>query len=270
MRGAHGARRFCVFHPAGASPRGAVLYIHPFAEEMNKTRRMAALQSRALAAARHAVLQVDLLGCGDSDGDFGDATWERWIADVVEACGWLRAQAGDAPLWLWGLRAGCLLAAEAATRIDDADGPGFVFWQPPASGRQQLQQFLRLKAAARMQGGGAGRVMDELRGMLARSEPVEVAGYTVSAALAHGFEASTLRAPRRPTRVEWFTVSAHAGAYAGDAAACPPEALRWRQAGHAVRWHAVQGPAFWQTVEIEEAPALLDATVAALAEAQPA
>ncbi|MCK7493610.1 MAG: alpha/beta hydrolase [Comamonadaceae bacterium] len=76
---------------------------------MNKSRRMAALQSRALAAAGFAVLRVDLLGCGDSAGDFGDATWPRWVDDVVAAARWLRRQhpdAADAPLWLWGLRAG--------------------------------------------------------------------------------------------------------------------------------------------------------------------
>ena len=67
-----------------------MVYIHPFAEEMNKARRMAALQSRALAAAGFDVLQIDLLGCGDSSGDFGDATWNDWVNDVVHGCRWLR------------------------------------------------------------------------------------------------------------------------------------------------------------------------------------
>jgi uncharacterized protein len=49
-----GGQRFCLWHPAqglaaGQAPRGLILYIHPFAEEMNKARRMAALQSRAFA-----------------------------------------------------------------------------------------------------------------------------------------------------------------------------------------------------------------------------
>jgi hypothetical protein len=36
-------QRFAIFHPAATpKPRGAVLYAHPFAEEMNKSRRMAA------------------------------------------------------------------------------------------------------------------------------------------------------------------------------------------------------------------------------------
>ena len=109
-------QRFCIYHPPQTSvERGAVLYLHPFAEEMNKSRRMASLQSRALAEAGYGVLQIDLLGCGDSSGDFSDATWEAWRGDVVHAVAWLR-QRTSAPLTLWGLRVGCLLAVECCGR----------------------------------------------------------------------------------------------------------------------------------------------------------
>ena len=255
-------QRFCLFHRwAGAEARGVVLYVHPFAEEMNKTRRMAALQARALAAAGFGVLQIDLLGCGDSSGDFGDAAWEDWTLDVVEGAGWLRRQS-PAPLWLWGLRAGCLLAAEAAGRLDQACN--FLFWQAVPNGQQPLQQFLRLKGAAEMQSGNAKRVMDDLRRSLAQGGGVEIAGYSVSAALAGGLEASALRPPAHAGRLEWFEISARAD---GDlSAAGAKETARWQQASFAVRRHRVQGPAFWQTSEIEEAPHLLAATVAALSE----
>src|ERR1700750_2791898 len=85
-----GGQRLCVLHgPQGDAVLGAMVYVHPFAEEMNKSRRMAALQARAFARAGHAVLQIDLLGCGDSSGDSGDATWEAWVDDVVRACAWI-------------------------------------------------------------------------------------------------------------------------------------------------------------------------------------
>src|SRR5687767_10614876 len=58
----HGGRRFCLFHTPQGAVRALVFYIHPFAEEMNKSRRMAALQARSLAEAGFAVLQLDLLG----------------------------------------------------------------------------------------------------------------------------------------------------------------------------------------------------------------
>src|SRR6476646_41057 len=109
-----GGQRLGILHrPATDRVRGAIVHVHAFAEEMNKARRMAALQARAFANAGYAVLQCDLLGCGDSSGDFGDATWDAWVDDVLLACRWLTERT-RAPLWLWGLRAGCLLAGEAA------------------------------------------------------------------------------------------------------------------------------------------------------------
>ena len=141
-------QRFCLFHPAqletGAALRGQVLYVHPFAEEMNKSRRMAALQSRALARAGFDVLQIDLLGCGDISGDFGDATWADWVNDVVTGYHWLRARcvargepALRQPLWLWGQRAGCLVATQAARALPEPCN--FLFWAPPPSGKPLLR-----------------------------------------------------------------------------------------------------------------------------------
>lgn len=253
-------QRFAIFHPAqGGTTRGLVAYVHPFAEEMNKSRRMAALQAKALAAQGYAVLQLDLLGCGDSSGDFGDASWQAWVDDVMLACQWLRRQ-GDAPLWLWGLRAGCLLAAQAATQLDERCN--FLFWAPTPAGKPLLQQFLRLKAAGDLASGNAKAVMDGLRAQLAAGTPVDIAGYRLSAALASGLEQATLAAPAAAGRLEWLDLSTQADASLSPATAKPLQA--WQAAGFAVRSRVVMGPAFWQTSEIEEAPALLTATLAAL------
>ncbi len=273
VEGEPGGQRFCIFHPAqGGSLRGVVLYIHPFAEEMNKSRRMAALQSRALAQAGFAVLQIDLRGCGDSSGDFGDASWQDWVDDVVRGCGWLYEHVpsadNDQPgasRWLWGLRAGCLLVAEAATQLPD--DWNFLFWQAPASGKPLLQQFLRLKVAGDLMGGGGKGVMEGLRRQLADGAPVEVAGYKLAAPLAQGLErvalAPTAVRGLKPPRLEWFELSTRE-----DASLSPVStttANQWKQAGYDVREHIVNGPAFWQTTEIEDAPALVAATTAALA-----
>ncbi len=45
---------------------------------------------------------------------------------------------------------------------------------------------------------------------------------------------------------------------------------QWRAAGHQVFAAVVNGPSFWQTTEIEDAPALLDASLRALSESVPA
>jgi exosortase A-associated hydrolase 2 len=266
-------QRLCVYHPPQANAcRGMVLYLHPFAEEMNKARRMAALQARALAQAGYAVLQLDLLGCGDSSGDFGDASWQAWIDDAVLAAGWLRQQlratghAALPPLWLWGLRAGCLLAAATAARLEG--GCNFLFWQPASSGKALLQQFLRLKAAGSMLDGKASDILAGVRQQLAQGQSVEIAGYLLSAALSEGLEQATLAAPAAQAganRLEIFELSQREDAQLSPASATL--ATRWREQGFAVNGQVVSGPAFWQTTEIEDAPALLAATVTAMAPA---
>lgn len=265
-------QRFCIFHPANTStPLASVLYIHPFAEEMNKSRRMAALQARALAQAGYAALQIDLLGCGDSSGDFGDASWQDWVGDVVQGANWLRERS-DAPLWLWGLRAGCLLAAQAAEQFEAPCN--FIFWAPTVSGKMLLQQFLRLKAAADILDGNASGVTAALRERLARGNTVEVAGYALSPALAQGLENSNLAPPpciakaTPEAHVEWFDLSTRDGAVLSPVAT--KTSTLWREAGFQVHTHMVNGPSFWQTSEIEEAPDLITATatVAALATLQ--
>lgn len=259
-------RRFCLFHQpeARTDRRGAVVYLHPFAEEMNKSRRMAALQAKALALAGYAVLQIDLHGCGDSSGDFGDASWESWIEDVRLACIWLQ-QRCDADLWLWGLRTGCLLACAAAARIDQ---PGkLLLWQPVVSGKQFLQQFLRLKIAGEMLGGESKGLMDRLREQLAQGVSVEIAGYRLSSALAGGLERAELSPSAQSLQIEWIEISGKPDGGLSPLASARLE--KWQAVGLEARGTQVSGPAFWQTAEIAECPALLEASIQAMANRAP-
>ncbi len=257
-------QRFCLlYRPNGSvSARGAVVYVHPFAEEMNKARRMASLQARAMAAAGYYVLQIDLHGCGDSSGDFGDASWSSWIEDVVSACAWLREHT-DAELWLWGLRTGCLLATEAAKQLDYANR--LLLWQPVLSGKQFLQQFLRMKIAGEMLAGASKGLMDRMREDLAQGNAVEIGGYALAPGLAKGLELAELSLPETTTRVEWFEISGKTDGGVSPAAAMRLE--KWSSQGPAVRGSVVCGPSFWQTAEIEECPPLIDASLAAMVKA---
>jgi exosortase A-associated hydrolase 2 len=213
------------------------------------------------------VLQIDLQGCGDSAGDFGDASWLVWVDDVVQACQWLRVHArtlgaDTVPLWLWGLRAGCLLAVDAAKQVGEPCN--FLFWQAPATGEALLQQFLRLKLAGDLLEGQSKGAMRALRQQLTKGIPVEIAGYVLTPNLAAWMDQATLKpAPALPgQRIEWFELSTRE-----DASLSPVSAqavAQWSKAGYTVSSHMVQGPAFWQTAEIEDAPALIAATTVAL------
>lgn len=256
-------QRFCLYFAArNGKARGAVIYVHPFAEEMNKSRRMAAQQARAMAEAGFDVVQVDLFGCGDSSGDFADADWEAWLQDIQLAYRWLRARS-LAPLTLWGLRAGCLLAANAAVTLQER--ANFIFWQPTVSGKQHLQQFLRLKMAGELLAGQGKGVTEQLRQQLVAGHSVEIAGYSLSPALAKGLGGAELQPSAGCTdtgQVAWFELSTR------EEASLSPVSHKfielWRTAGWEVNAHMACGPSFWQTTEIEDAPSLIAATIASL------
>jgi len=257
-------RLFCLLHsPDKEAPvRGGVIYVHPFAEEMNKSRRMAALQARAMAEAGYAVLQVDLLGCGDSAGDFADATWDVWVENLVDAGSWLRNRTGT-QIWWWGLRVGGLLAAAAAGRIGQPCR--MLLWQPVLLGKHYLQQFLRLKVAGELLGGGAKGTMERVKEQLTSGMSVEIAGYLLSPALARGLDAAELVVPEVVQRLEMMEISANEAAEVSPAVRARLEKLR--AVGVDGRATAVVGPAFWQTTEIEECPGLIAASLRVLAEA---
>jgi exosortase A-associated hydrolase 2 len=245
---------------AGVARRGAVLSVHAFGEEMNKSRHMAALQADALAASGFEVLQLDLFGCGDSSGDFGDATWTAWLQDVEAGWQWLRERT-DATIWIWGHRTGCLLACECAARRGQP--ASLLLWQPVASGKAFLAQFLRTKIIGQALAEGESRSgVRELRESLTRGDALEVAGYRLSPDLALPLERSELMAPPAGSRVRWFEIVASASDEPSPAARQRAEA--WRHAGVEVALHAVAGPAFWQTQEITECPPLIEASIAAL------
>lgn len=267
---AHGAAaRFALYHAPAAACRGAWLYLHPWAEEMNKARRMAALQARALAADGWAVLQLDLHGCGDSAGDFGDASWESWQADVALGLDWLHATLGEQlpqAAGLWGLRLGALLALDYAAQPAGRAPSQLLLWQPVLQGASHLTQFLRLRVASQMLGDGAADGGTEaLRAALAGGTPLEVAGYTLAPAMAAALDRLDAGRLPPPCPVNWLEVAASEGR------PLSPVAQRvlqgWQAAGVDGRAQSVAGPQFWATQEIAEAPALLAATRAMLQEA---
>lgn len=255
-------RRFCLFHPPARDCRGAVLYVHPFAEEMNRARRMAALQSRALAARGYAVLQLDLYGCGDSDGDFGDARWAIWLDDLARAAAWLDARCGK-PLTVWGLRLGALLALDYTRGARPAPA-GMLLWQPVTKGSAYLTQFLRLKmAGALLDDAAAPAGTDALRQALRRGDTVDVVGYDLAPELAAALDAlDPMDAMAPPCPVHWFEALNAPGQPAPAAATRIGDT--WRARGVDLHVHALHAPPFWSTAETTVSEAWLNATTAAM------
>ncbi|MEG0881839.1 MAG: hydrolase 2, exosortase A system-associated [Janthinobacterium sp.] len=256
---ASGGQRYCLLHlpPPGRGARGGIVYVHPFAEELNKSRHVAAAQARAFASFGYSVLQIDLFGCGDSSGDFGEARWDIWHNDLHLACAWL-AQRVDGPLTLWGLRLGALLALDFASRAP-LPLARLLLWQPELDGRRVIDRFLRLRLASGMLAGGAPEAPGQARAALAQGDSVEVAGYLLAPELAHaidGVSASALQPSVPPVPVYWLD-------YQGPEQASsplPPLARQWRDQGAAVHVASFGDGPFWHSGELLACPQLLDAT----------
>lgn len=260
--------RFCLFHPPAQSvqPKGAVIYVHPFCEEMNCSRRMAALQARALAELGYGVLQMDLFGCGDSSGDFADARWHLWKSDLALASQWMATRV-PLPVMLWGLRLGALLALDYAR---DAEHPvsRVLLWHPVVNGEAFMSQFWRLKLAARMLSGEENSPQEKsIRESLAEGCHVEVAGYSVAPAMVDAIVKLRLGdLAMRSARTDWFDLAIKAETPLSPAMARTVDA--WKTAGADLRLHLLPGQAFWSSPEIDVSPVLLEATIRLLAEVQ--
>ena len=255
-----GGPLFCIYHRAAKRrhPPLGLIYVPPFAEEMNRARRMAALQARRLAKLGIDVLLLDLFGTGDSAGEFGDASWEIWREDLKAAMSWLATRT-DGQVGLWGLRLGALLAADVAAE-DPSRITRLVLWQPVLSGDRYLTQFLRLRLAASLDKSTNRETTKDLRARLSAGEALEVAGYQLTAALAREIGSRKLAAFLHDTAgppLLWLEVAAEAAA---TLTAASQDVVDTVGRVRPVLARSVLGEPFWTIQETTIAPGLLEAT----------
>ena len=252
---------FCIFHsPKGPKKNGSILYLHPFAEELNTTRRIVAYQARNLAELGYGVLQIDLHGCGDSSGNFEDATWATWIDTAQEAHEWLMKN-GSEPIWFWGMRGGALLANALLNQQygNQINPVNMLLWQPVINGQQMLKQYLRIKEAGEWMGKQKTNAIPAEK-IWAQGGNVEIAGYSISSALANGLANARMTPPECKTGgiLVWIEMSSHTKPSLNPVS--EKSLGLWREAGWKVQGHAVTGNTFWQNIGTADEPDLCSAT----------
>ena len=193
---------FAIWHRPEAPPRDTVLYLPPFAEEMNRSRRTIAMLGRAMAARGLGLFVLDLFGTGDSAGGFEQASWAGWLADADAAVRFIEAE-GHRVAGTMGLRTGALLAL-ATARARQLER--VVLCQPVESGRAYLTGLLRSRIAAAQAGDGPRVTIAGLREALAQGASIEIMGYPLSAVLCAELEAIDLAeaGAAYDGRVEWL------------------------------------------------------------------
>lgn len=236
-----------------------VLVVPPFAEEMNKCRRMVTEVALGLAGRGVATLVPDLYGTGDSEGDFADADWDTWCNSLARAVQWSAAQ-GHAVNGLLAIRLGAALAVGALAAGQLPSVRRTVLWHPVFDGARALGQFLRLRTAAGMMNGARESATD-LKVRLAQGETIEVAGYGLGGRLAADLEsvATPSILPATLGEIAWLDV-------VRDAAATLPPAMarlveQSRAAGSSLEWSGRVAEPFWSATEIVVNPEFVRTTV---------
>lgn len=256
LEGARG--RLFALHVSAPEPRGHVVYLPPFCEEMNRCRHLAAAQARRLAAAGLSCLVLDPFGTGDSEGELCDASWAGWRDDALAAVRWCRAQ-HDLPVTLWGLRLGGMLALDLASLLP-GEFERLLLWQPVTNGRTYLTQVLRARIAYLAGAGLPPETTGEIRERLAAGHTVEVAGYVLGDELAADIDRLAVDDLAGPSGlpIDWL----HQVARPTEA---PPPAVQkvvdlLATRGNTVSVSLFEAPQFWQLSERADAAGLLDAT----------
>ncbi len=245
-----------------ARARSAVLVVPPFAEEMNKCRRMISELADRLVDCGVAVVNVDVYGTGDSEGLFEDASWMGWQSDLGCAAKWA-AEQGLVVDSLLGIRLGCALALDSLGCLPVAPSR-LLFWQPALDGRRFLDQFLRLAVAAAMGKGAAGASVAGFRKQLASGHAINIAGYTLAPDLAAAIDRAGLawRCPSSGLQIDWLEVVRGEASGLSSATTAAIESVRSR--GATVWSSQVAGLPFWASTEVAIVHSLLDLTVARL------
>jgi len=251
---------YLLLQPVFVRAHGSVLFLPPFAEEMHQSRHIIAAQARELAALGYNVMLFDLTGCGDSSGDFADATWQMWLQDAACAVHGL-ANLGAGPLILWGLRMGALLACDLSQ--DRLDVDKLILWQPLLNGEQQVDQFLRLRTAIAVTGKPPTFDRKTLWNELRSGRSLDIAGYTLSPALALQLAKARLNDLKPGCPVHWLEIGALPDGALSVASA--NVLAHWREQGTTVQAEYVYGEPFWRTINADVNPILQRNTLDALA-----
>ena len=232
--------------PHGASD--CVLLVPPFGEEMNKCRRQLAETTEGLVGAGYAVVLPDLYGTGDSEGEFVEARWDVWQADIVSTIEWIR-RSGLSLYAMIAIRLGCALGASALA-MAGAGVRRSVFWQPVESGRQFMTQFLRLRVASSMMEGNSRETVEGLKQKLITAESLEVAGYKLSRALFEEVDALKLTALLGPRLGELIILEVGSSGDGGLSAVGKGIATGAEASGVQVTGARLPGEPYWAATEI--------------------
>jgi len=251
---------FAMYYPSSVENTSkCIVHVPAFAEEMNKSRHMVAMQSSAFTERGYSVLVLDLFGTGDSQGGFSEATWISWLQSIEAAFVWLDSQ-GVESISLWGVRSGVLLALDFLQQYT-YPVEKLICWQPVLNGETFMMQFLRLRiASAMMDKDIPQEKTSDLRRQLQEGNCLEVAGYMLNPELVNPIMALKARKLNALNVKQCLVFELSAESEATISVACDQWVNLLKEQGCKVLAFTMQGSSFWAAQEMVNVPELIDLT----------
>lgn len=245
------------YSPAAGSSGKAVILVPPFAEELNRSKRMYVLCAQRLAGAGLDAYCFDFVGTGDSYGEWGSFSWADWQQNLVDVYEHIRASGVD-DISVIALRLAALLVAEtvASRQIQLSK---CLLWDPVEDGEVYVRQLLRLKIAAAMTEEAASLTTKDVLASIEQHGFLEVGGYRITAELLDSIKQTkltkTIEVLMNSSQLHWMVLKNTGQSNTVSIPLSVPKALQDK-----VILHAVQDTRFWMQQEVTIAPALLQKT----------
>ena len=166
-----------LFVPTTNSLSKAYVICAPFAEEKKSAHRSLVDLANSLSEKGFPVLLFDYSGCGDSSGDFGDATLSAWIKDINKAISFLKEKTGIKHTGLIGLRLGAYLLLQKGISPCDE----YALIEPVVNPSKYFKHILRQKLMKELiTDGKISSNRNELVRNLGQQQSIDFDGYEIS------------------------------------------------------------------------------------------
>lgn len=135
-----------MIHVPGSIVKGSwIIMIHGFADSKVEHHRMFVKFARRMANRNIGVLRIDLVGSGDSEGEFEDMTVSGEILQTLAVIGWLRGQSelNASNISLLGYSLGGLVSSYAAVRAGGIKA--LALWAPISEGMLNMVNYFGLE-----------------------------------------------------------------------------------------------------------------------------
>lgn len=236
----------------------AIVFVPPFAEEMNKCRHLISATMRQLSAAGYSCFLLDNYGTGDSEGDLDNAAMALWRDDLHQLLGTITAQ-GYCSVSFVAIRFGTLQLFDLLNHYTlPVPVKRVVLWQPIFDMAKFWQQFVRIKVAEAMASGNK-LSQKQVEQQLQNGENIEIAGYPISPAFFHSLWTAKLNYPQQLQHCHlcWLETSQL------ETIAMPVEKMRQQLTAQCqLTFHQLKDEPYWQTAELASANQLQALTLA--------